>query len=214
MRLFISSYRAGKHDKELIQFLGKINKVAVITNAKDYKTPEDRRLKIEDNFSYYRSIGLEPTEIDLRPFFHKPGAEKLLAKHNFVWLAGGNGFLLRRALSYTGLDRYFYDAVRKNEVILGGESAGAIMMGPTLKYSEMDTNEDSPNYTPQGYAKNVLWDGLNFVNYVPVPHYKSGDYTVEIDEYVENLQKEKIPYKTMTDDQAIIINGFNEEFLA
>ncbi|HSW78487.1 MAG TPA: Type 1 glutamine amidotransferase-like domain-containing protein [Candidatus Babeliales bacterium] len=128
MRLFISSYRAGKHDDKLIKFVGGIHKVAVITNAKDYKTPEDRREKIEDNFNYYRSIGLEPTEIDLRLYFHKPGAEKLLAKHSFIWLAGGNVFLLRRALSYTGIDRYLYDKVRQNEVILGGESAGAVIM--------------------------------------------------------------------------------------
>ncbi|MGH7156838.1 MAG: Type 1 glutamine amidotransferase-like domain-containing protein [Candidatus Saccharimonadales bacterium] len=213
MRLFLSSYRSGKHDAELRKFIGSIDKIAVITDAKDYKTPEDRKLKIEDNFNYYRSIGLEPTEVDLRPFFHKPGAEKLLSRHNFVWLAGGNVFLLRRALRYTGLDQYLGDAVRKNEFILGGESAGAIIMGPTLKYSETEENEDSPNYIPESYDKEVIWEGLNLVNYVPVPHYKTSDY-IGIDEYIKNLEKEKIPYKTMTDDQAIIIDGFNEEFLA
>lgn len=213
MRLFLSSYRAGKHDDKLLEFLGKIDKIAVITNAKDYKTPEDRRVKLEENFDYYRSIGLKPTEIDLRPYFHKPGAEKLLSKHNFIWLAGGNVFLLRRALSYTGLDRWLYDMVRKNEIILGGESAGAIITGPTLKYSETEENEDSPNYIPEGYGKKVLWDGLDFVNYVPVPHYNSPGY-IGIDEYIDNLKKKGIPYKTMTDDQAIIVNGDKEEFLA
>lgn len=213
MRLFLSSYRAGKHDDKLLEFLGKIDKIAVITNAKDYKTPEDRRVKLEENFDYYRSIGLKPTEIDLRSYFHKPGAEKLLSKHNFIWLAGGNVFLLRRALSYTGLDRWLYDMVRKNEIILGGESAGAIVTGPTLKYSETEENEDSPNYIPEGYGKKVLWDGLDFVNYVPVPHYNSPGY-IGIDEYIDNLKKKGIPYKTMTDDQAIIVNGDKEEFLA
>jgi dipeptidase E len=213
MRLFISSYRAGKHDDKLREFIGGIDKIAVITNAKDYKTPQDRKLKIEENFDYYRSIDLEPTEIDLRPYFHKPGAEKLLTKHNFVWLAGGNVFLLRRALNYTGLDKWLYDAVRKNEIILGGESAGAIIMGPTLKYSEMDTDEDSPNYIPEGYDKDILWDGLDFVNYVPVPHYKTPDYGDEIDRYIARLDKKGIPHKDMTDEQAIIINGDKEEFL-
>lgn len=151
MRLFLSSYRAGKYDDKLREFLGGIDKIAVITNAKDYKTPQDRRLKIEDNFNYYHSIGLEPTEVDLRPYFHKPGAENLLKKHNFIWLAGGNVFLLRRALSYSGLDKYLYDKVRQNEVILGGESAGAIIMGPTLKYSETEENEDSPYYIPEPF---------------------------------------------------------------
>jgi len=214
MRLFISSYRAGRHESELRELLGKIDKVAVITNAKDYKTPEDRKIKIEDNFNYYRSIGLEPTEIDLRPYFHKLDAEKLLAKHNFIWLAGGNVFLLRRALSYTGLDRYIYDAVKKNEIILAGESAGAIIMGPTLKYSEVENDlEDSQNYAPLPYRKEVIWEGLGLIEYVPVPHYKSAGY-IGIDEYVENLEKDKIPYKTMTDEQVLTVDGDRAELLA
>lgn len=213
MRLFLSSYRAGKHEKELREFLGKIDKIAIITNAKDYKTPEARRTKLEDNFNYWRSIGFEPTEIDLRPYFHKPGAETLLKKHNFIWLAGGNAFLLRRAMSYTGLDKYFYDAVRKNEIILGGESAGAIIMGPTLKYSEVENDlEDSQHYAPQPYSKEVIWEGLELIDYVPVPHYQSPGY-IGIDEYIKKLEKDKIPYKKMTDNQAIIISGGKEEFL-
>jgi dipeptidase E len=212
MRLFLSSYRAGKHDADLRELLGKIDKVAVITSAKDYKTPEGRKVRVQENFDYWKSLDIEPTEIDLRPYFHKPGAEKLLAKHNFIWLAGGNVFLLRRALNYTGLDRYFYDAVRKNEIILGGESAGAIIMGPTLKYSETEEDEDSPAYVPDGYEKQTVWEGLQLVDYVPVPHHNSPGY-IGIEEYIKNLDKEKIPYKTMTDAQAILINGDKEEFL-
>jgi dipeptidase E len=215
MRLFLSSYRAGKHDDKLREFIGKIDKVAVVTNAKDYKTLEGRKIRIEENFDYWRSMSVKPAEIDLRPYFHKPGAEKLLSKHNFIWLAGGNVFLLRRALSYTGLDHYFYDALRKNEIILGGESAGAIIMGPTLKYSEMeaDGHEDSPDIVPEGYRAEVIWEGLDLIDYVPVPHYQDPDYGPEIDEYIARLEKAGLPYKAMTNDQAIIINGDKEEFL-
>jgi len=212
MRLFLSSYRAGRHDAELVKLVGKGNKVAVITNAKDYKSLKERTISVNENFDYWRSIGLEPTEVDLRPYFHKPGAEKLLKKYKFVWLAGGNVFLLRRALKYSGIDKFLGDAVRKNELILGGESAGAIIMGPTLKHSETEEDEDSPFYVPEPYEKEVLWDGLDFIAYVPVPHYQSPGY-IGIDEYIANLRKDKIPYKTMTDAQAIIINGFKEEFL-
>jgi dipeptidase E len=212
MRLFLSSYRAGKHEEDLREFIDRINKVAIITNAKDYKSPQEREISVKENFDWWRSIGLEPTEIDLRPFFGKPGAEKLLKNHNFIWLAGGNVFLLRRALKYSGISRYLGDAVRKNEVILGGESAGAIIMGPTLKYSETEEDEDSPDYVPEPYEKNVIWEGLDLIGYVPVPHYQAPGYT-GIDEYIENLEKESIPHKKMTDDQAIIVNGFDEKFL-
>jgi dipeptidase E len=212
MRLFLSSYRAGNHEKDLQEFIGSIDKVAVITNAKDYKTDEDPKIKLQENFDWWRAIGLEPAEIDLRPYFHKSGAEKLLAKHNFIWLSGGNVFLLRRALKYSGLDIFLGDKARQNEIILGGESAGAIIMGPTLKYSETEEDEDSPNYVPEPYKKAVIWGGLDLISYVPVPHYKTPDY-IGIDEYIDHLEKEEIPHKKMTDDQAIIINGAEEEFL-
>jgi dipeptidase E len=212
MRLFLSSYRAGRHAKDLLEFVGSIDKVAIITNAKDYKTDDDREIKIQENFDWWRSIGLDPAEIDLRPYFHKPGAEKLLAKHNFIWLAGGNVFLLRRAIKYSGLDKFLGNKVRDNEIILGGESAGAIIMGPTLRYSETEEDEDSPNFVPDPYENKQIWEGLDLVSYVPVPHYKTPDY-IGIDEYIEKLEKENIPHKKMTDDQAIIISGDKEEFL-
>lgn len=213
MRLFLSSYRAGKHEAELKSFIGNINKIAVITNAIDYKTPEDRDFRLNENFEYYRSQGLEPTEVDLRSSFHKEEAEGQLKGFQFIWLAGGNVFLLRRALKYAGLDKYLTSKVKNDEIILGGESAGAIVMGPTLKYSQMDTNEDSPNYIPDGYHDGVIWDGLSLVNFVPIPHYLAEDYGDEINRYIQRLDKVGIPHREMTNDQAIVINGDKEEFL-
>ena len=214
MRLFLSSYRAGRHDQKLLELLGGINKVGYISNAKDYKPEEERTQKIKENFDYYRSIGIEPIEIDLRPFFGKPDAEKLLSDFKFVWLAGGNAFLLRRALKYTGLDEYLVDKVRAGSIIYGGESAGAIMAAPTLKGSEDDSgNEDDPRYIPKGYEEEIIWEGLGLIDYVAVPHYKTPGLVESIDGYVSYLEKHKIDFKTMTEDQAILIDGDKVEFL-
>lgn len=215
MRLFLSSYRAGRHEHRLRELLGSISKVAVITNAKDYKSPQDRRGKIAENFDYYRSLGLEPIEVDLRPFFYKSGAAKLLADHEFVWLAGGNAFLLRRALAYSGLDRFLVEQSRTNKIILAGESAGAIIVGPTLRYSEMEVagHEDSAGIVPPGYQKEVIWEGLNLVNFVPVPHYKARGYRGAVDRYIKLLEINSISHKAMTDKQALIISGDKQEFL-
>ncbi|MEX1995276.1 MAG: Type 1 glutamine amidotransferase-like domain-containing protein [Candidatus Saccharimonadales bacterium] len=214
MRLFLSSYQAGKYNKELLDFLGNIRKMAYISNAKDYKTPKERQEKIEENFDYWRSIGIEPTEIDLRPFFGKKGAEKLLADYKLVWLGGGNAFLLRRALKYTGIDKFLTTKVRDGSIIYGGESAGAIMASPTLQGSEDDsTNEDDPHYVPKEYEKKILWDGLGFLDYVPVPHYKSPDVGDSIDGYVDYLKKRKIPFKTIREEQVLVIDGDETELL-
>jgi dipeptidase E len=214
MRLFLSSYRAGRHDDKLLKFLGSINKVAVITNAKDYKDPEERKIKVEENLDYFQSLGIRPTEIDLRPYFHKKGAEELFAGHDFVWLAGGNAFLLRRALKYSGIDKFLTRQVKKASLIYGGESAGAIMAAPTLRGSEDDSgHEDDPNYTPAEYKKEILWDGLDFIDFVLVPHYKNPDIGESIEGYICYLKKRSIPFEAITDEEAFIVDGGKREFL-
>lgn len=213
MRLFLSSYRAGRHDQELLKFLGGIKKIGYISNAKDYKDPARRERDTRIDLDYWRSIGIEPTEIDLRPFFGKSGAENLLSDHKFIWLSGGNVFLLRRALKYTGLDKYLVDKVRDGSIIYGGESAGAILAGPTLRESELSTDEDSPNFIPEGYEKEIIWEGLGLVDFVPMPHHRTPDYGTEIGEYMKRLDKISVPHKEMTDAQAIVIDGDKEEFL-
>lgn len=213
MRLFLSSYQAGNYPDKLVELFGKGAKVGVITNAKDYKTLEERQESVADALNFISGLAMKPVEIDLRSYFNnKNQLEEYIKNFQALWMPGGNVFLLRRALKYTDLDRLLYDKVRRKEVVLGGESAGAIIMGPTLKYSEVDTDEDSPNFIPEGYNDDVIWTGLNLINYVPVPHHQTPGY-IGIDDYIQNLKKDNIPYKTMTDNQAIVINGSKEEFL-
>lgn len=215
MRLFLSSYRAGNYPKRLEELFGKGIKVAVITNAKDYKPPQERKEKVGELLDFFTGLGMKPKEIDLRDYFSD--TEKLakdFSGYPALWLAGGNTFLLRKALRQSNLEALLGDAVRKNEIVLGGESAGAIIMGPTLKGSEnVDDPEDNPYFTADGYDNKVIWEGLDFINFVPVPHYQSGDYGSSIDNFVEYLTRQSIPHRTMTDTQAIIINGAKEEFL-
>lgn len=216
MRLFLSSYRAGGHNAELLDFLRGIEKVAFISNAKDYKTQAERNISMRENFDFWQSLRIEPSEVDLKPYFHKTGAEKLLDGFDFVWLAGGNAFLLRRALKYSGLDKYLIGRVRSGSLAYGGESAGAILAAPTLRGSEdEDTpdHEDDPNYVPKGYDRKVLWDGLGFLDFVPVPHYQSADVGESIVGYIKYLDEHKIPRKTIREDQVLIVDGGSSRVL-
>ncbi len=215
MRLFVSSYRAGSYPKKLVELFGKNTKLAVITNAKDYKTSQERKIKVGEILEFFSNLGLKPDEIDLRQYFDdSSGLKERLRGYTSIWLAGGNTFLLRRALRQSGLEPLLSDWVRKNEVVLGGDSAGAVIVGPTLKGAENESDpEDDPYFKADGYSHDVIWEGLDYINYVPVPHYKSADYGPIIDKYIKDLERQRVPYKTMTDDQAIIINGDKEEFL-
>jgi dipeptidase E len=216
VRLFLSSYRAGNYPEKLLGLFGRGSRVAVVANAKDYKSPHEREIKVQEVLDFFSELGLRPAEIDLRKYFtSQVNWEQELNKYTAVWLAGGNVFLLRRALRYSGLDIFLGNKVRRNEIIMGGESAGAIIMGPTLMHSEMESedHEDSPAYVPDGYQKEVVWSGLNFISYIPVPHYRDLEYGNEIDEYIRRLDQNSLPHKELTNDQAIIINGSKEEFL-
>lgn len=214
MRLFLSSYRAGNYPGKLVELFGKNTRVAVITNAKDYKPPKEREIKVKEVLDFFLDLGLKPDELELKKYFtSQVNWNSEMDSYQSVWLAGGNVFLLRRALKQSGIDKFLYDSVRKNEIIYGGESAGAMVAGPTLRYSEMEGDEDNPNFVTEEYEKEILWDGLHFIDYVPVPHHRAPDYGLEIDSYIHRLDGASIPHKEITDNQAIVINGFKEEFL-
>ncbi|MBA3757368.1 Type 1 glutamine amidotransferase-like domain-containing protein [Candidatus Saccharibacteria bacterium] len=211
MRLFLSSYRAGNYSNRLVEIFGKGVKVAVITNAKDYKSKEERKESVDEVINFFLELGLKSTEIDLRDYFSKTkNLERELRKYQAVWLAGGNTFILRRALSYSGADKILSDMARKNEVVLGGESAGACVVGPTLRGVE---HGDDPDIAPAGYQSEIIWSGLNLVRYSLIPHYGAEAFADESLRMENYLKTSGLPYKTLTDTQALLLNGSKEEFL-
>ena len=213
MRLFLTSYRAGNYIDELLELIGEETDIAVITNAKDYKTPAERTESINDLKDYLKDQELTPHEIDLRKYFDDPERlEADLHKFKVVWVAGGNTFVLRRALTQSGADELLRDLVGNGSLLYIGESAGAIMATPGLQGAEF---EDEPYITPEGYEDldddADLWQGLGFIEYWLVPHYESG--LEGVDRMVDVLEDEGMPYKTLANTQALLIDGDRQEFL-
>ncbi len=55
------------------------------------------------------------------------------------------------------------------------------------------------------YQKGIITDGLGFIDYVFVPHYKSNYHKVHlIDSTIEKCKREKIPYKALQDGDYIL----------
>jgi dipeptidase E len=209
MRLFLSSYRAGNYPEKLVELFGEKAKVAVITNAKDYKTISERAESVKEVLNFLNNLGFKSEEIDLRKYFKNTDfSENDLKKYQAIWMAGGNTFVLIRALVQSGAREVLGNMVRKNEIVYGGESAGAILVTPTLAGVEFG---DDPADIPEGYNKEIIWKGLNLISYHIVPHYQSEWDGAE--DMIKELQKKNLTYKTLTDGQAIVINGGNEEFL-
>ncbi len=212
MRLFLSSENLGNYPQEFLELLGPNKKLSFVENAKDDWNINDRKAKVDTHLEQFESQGFKVFELDLRDYFGKPKEmEEVLSECGGIFLAGGNTFILTRALRYSGADKLLYDMVRKNEIALGGSSAGSIIATPSLHGSELG---DHPEVTPPGYKKEVIWDGLDLVNYYIVPHYKSDWFGIEAEAMLDYFKQNDMPYRALMDGQAILTNGDKEEFLS
>ena len=196
MRLYLSSFRVGNRPEELLRLLDGDNRTGLVLNADDYKSPQDRSLSLQREFDELRALGLQPSEIDLRDYFGRPGAlQQHLTHFSLVYVRGGNPFILRRAFSQSGADDIIEGLLAKDAIVYGGYSAGAIMLGPSLRGIEtIGTSEDDPAVVPDGYLSEPLWQCLHVIPYAIVPHYRSTWGNVGaameklVDYYVQTLQ--------------------------
>lgn len=212
MRLYLSSFRNGNNTQELIKLLGDGRRTALIMNAQDWKTQEDRANDSAQESERLRSIGLDPEEVDLRQYFgDAQGLRDHLSQFDLIWVRGGNVFLLRRAFKQSGADVIIPELLRTDTVAYGGYSAGVCIMGPHLNGTEL---VDDPGVILEGYDKDIIWDGLDLIPYCVAPHYKSDHpESSDIDKLVEYYIDNHIPFVALRDGQSIVVDGLEQRFV-
>lgn len=213
MRLYLSSFRNGNRPEELLKLLGKDRRTALINNAQDFLSPSERSSRRDEEIDRLKSIGLDPTEIDLRLYFDSSkGLKEKLADFDLIWVRGGNAFVLRRAFKQSGADKVVAELLAEDKVVYGGYSAGIDMLTPSLHGAEL---VDEPDIVPDGYHPDIIWDCLGLVPYAITPHYKSDHpESAAIDKSVEYLIDNHIPFIALRDGEAIVINGKNQEVVS
>jgi dipeptidase E len=210
MRLYLSSFRNGNKPEKLLELLGDGRRTALILNAMDFVSPEDRAADLERETERLKSIGLEPTEVDLRQFFGKPtGLKEMLAEFDLIWVRGGNAFVLRRAFRQSGADAAITELLAEDAVVYGGYSAGVDILQPHLHGIEL---VDPPDAIPDGYDKNIIWDCLGILPYCVAPHYKSDHpESADVDKTVAYYIENHIPFVALRDGEVIVVNGGSKE---
>lgn len=207
MRLYLSSFRNGNKPQELLRLLGDGRRTALILNAQDWKTSEDRAADVAQETERLKSIGLDVTEIDLRDYFGKSQDElkNTLSDFDLIWVRGGNVFLLRRAFKQSGADVVITDLLNDDAVVYGGYSAGVDILQPHLHGIEL---VDDPNLLAEGYDREVTWECLGLIPYCVAPHYKSDHpESADIDKTVAYYIDNHIPFIALRDGEAIVIDG-------
>jgi dipeptidase E len=205
MKLYASSFRLGSHPENLQALFPRAARVGMITNALDFSTDLSRRQSsLQRECSDLESLGLVPDELDLRNYFgRQEGLADRLARCEGLWVVGGNAFILRRAMRYSGLDELLRKwPAHAGDFVYAGYSAGACVLAPTLKGIDL---VDPPDVIPEGYASEIVWDGLGLLDYSIAPHFKSGHPdSVLVDAVVEYFNLHRMPYRALADGEAIV----------
>ena len=206
MKFYLSSYKVGNETDKLKALIPADNKkTAYISNALDFSNDAERRKQSEQSdIEQLKLFGLDVALFDLRDYFgEKTELEKKIAEFGVIWVRGGNCFVLRQAIKLSGLDNILKDLLKKEDILYGGYSAGVCVLAPTLKGMEL---VDDPNVKPYDTQKETIWDGVGILDYTIVPHYKSDHpESRKVDEIVEYMEKNKIPFKPLKDGEVIII---------
>ena len=201
MRLYLSSYGI-PNLPELEKLVGKelsAMQIGYILNAMDDKNPDDYQAKYDEWHAYWAERGAVLTDVDLLKLDSRD-LTRYLESFDLLWAKGGNTYYLRFARKASGFDRAVRDALQ------GGDSAGAIITGPTLKYLE---NADDPEGVPE-----VVYDGLNLVQFVAMPHWDNADFHAEVADSKRRLKSDGYDVRTLNYDQAFIINGDSERLIS
>ena len=213
MRLYLSSYKLGNHPERMLPLIQGAKRTAIIMNAQDNVLPERRAMRLQEEVDKLSALGLRPEELDLRMFFGKEQElRKYVEQFDYVWVRGGNVFLLRRAFRQSGFDKIISGLLRDDAVAYGGFSAGICILAPSLHGIELVDPKDEVS---NGYDTEVIWDGLGLLGYAIAPHYKSDHpESADIDKCVAYFKDNRMPYKTLRDGEAILINGDQESLIS
>lgn len=211
MRLYLSSHGFGNHLERLRQMVGENKKVLFIDNAKDDLSEDERQAHVAEKRLEFEAAGFEFYELDLRKYFGKAELlSRIVAGAGLVWVSGGNTFLVRRALKYSGLDEILMNDLRKDLFVYGGSSAGAIIMTKTLRGTEMG---DDPYVAPEGYEQEIIWSGLGMIYPQLVPHYQSSWFGNEAQAMIDYFEDNGLKYKGLKDGEVYVVDGEFEERL-
>jgi dipeptidase E len=209
MKLYLSSYRMGGGADVLKRLMGARRRVGIVENALDHISVAERldyKSRVYDSAKELRSLGMDVVDLDLRSYF---GSEASLRRDlgalDLLWVVGGNAFLLRKAMAYSGLDRILKVRLREDTLVYGGFSAGAVVLAPTLKGIELI---DDPNLCVAGYGDAPIWEGLGIVDMNIVPHYRSAHKESHLAEkLVAKYRLSGTSHLALSDGEVLVIEG-------
>jgi dipeptidase E len=200
--LYLSSQKFGTDTTFLKEWIIEHdNKLLLIFNALDAKGQEKIDNNVNDDISLLEQIGFEVKVLDLKEYFdNQEELKQICQKYNSFCVMGGNVFVLRQAMKYSGFDTILEEKKNDMNCLYIGYSSGCCVLSKDISiYKDVDE--------PISFYKQdeIIYDCIGFIDYVFVPHYKSNYHKVHlIDELVDLCQKNRIEYKALTDGEVSV----------
>lgn len=197
MRLFLCSHfsSVGSFIKEEIN----MKKVLFIPTASIY---EEYKGYVGSARKLFKKFGAVLTEIDIS----KEEYENIEAAFNsadIIYFTGGNSFFLLEQLRRKGVDKLLKEELNKGKLFIG-ESAGAIVCAPDIKYIEM-MDEKPGDYSLTGDG------GLSLINFYVLPHYLTAPFKKVTEKILEQFND--LDICPINNSQAVIVEGVSKRIV-
>ena len=185
---------------ELLKFLDKQKpSVVIVPNAWDTYPKERKAVEVEKCVELFEASGFTTSILDLTKAT-KASVLSMLKTQDAVWVMGGNTFYLNFYIHKSGFSDVIKDLLDQG-LVYSGESAGAVVTGTTLHGIE---HVDDPKDAPE-----VVWDGLDLLDYGIVPHWGWEKYQPVLEKAKETMQA-FTNVVTLNNDQILIIDNGQE----
>ena len=205
MKLYLSSYRIGTDRNALADLVETPGRAGIVFNALDGFADRLRIFAREsDDLS---SFGFECEELDLRSYFDDlEGLRDRLSQLQFLWVTGGNSFVLARAMTQSRLGEALHGPLSDGRLVYGGYSAGSCVAAPDLKGIDL---VDDPGLIPDGYLEDVTPETLQLVPWRIVPHWRSDHpESADAERAADDLRQSGLDFRTLRDGEALVVaNG-------
>jgi dipeptidase E len=212
MRLYLSSFDLGNSPQRLAELVGGARRIGVIVNALDHRETAREQWR-ETQTAKLTALGFAATELDLRRYFGEAEAlREALTQLDAVWINGGNAFILRRAMRQSGFDTLIAEALARDAIVYAGFSAAVVIASTSL---EALADVSDPLEVPPGYAPEVVMEGLRLLPYSLVVHYRSDHpESKAVEAEAAYYERNGMPYRTLSDGEALVIDGARHEVVA
>lgn len=202
MILYLSSQKFGTDTTFLKEWIIEHdNKLLLIFNALDAKGKEKINNNVNDDINLLEQIGFEVKVLDLKDYFdNQEELKQICQEYNSFCVMGGNVFVLRQAMKYSGFDTILEEKKNDKNCLYIGYSSGSCVLSKDIEiYKDVD---EAINFYNQGQ---IIYEGIGLIDYIFIPHYKSNYHKVHlIDKLVDLCEKNRIEYKALTDGEVSI----------